>query len=302
MSLPTAQVEQFYKIWHLLLNFANELLQVVPTLSGQGPEGSIDVNLAVKVRDALWQNEAVLDQFIAKNPAHLSTEALNIVQCWKYQCQGTFIVYKAFKKHTIFISQDKEEDVYAVKGLYNSYEEIFGPYLPIMIKAVLLPFQDEIITDGLFQTYSLIFGPGIRRNLKEIYDDAKERDAIITTLLPNQQVPTKESLAAKAGITNKKVLDVFTKRQYNSGRSSKTVERDILTVTSFAHFLLAEQPEPSSLRDFHQEALKDFLISLPEKGRKPASLSIKRFLSFLKDTGRLDWEEAEDMLALVKPQ
>ena len=206
------------------------------------------------------------------------------------------------KKHAIFISQDKRADVFAVKCLYSSFEEMIGPYIPALVETVLLPFGNEIITDGLLQSYNLIFGSGIRSELKEIYDDAKERDAIITTLLPNQQIPARESLAAKVETTNEKVLDAFKKHQYKSGRSSKTIERDVLTVTGFAHSLLSKEPEPSSLRDFQKEALKNYLMSLPEKGRKPVSLSIKRFLSFLQDTGRLDWEEAEDMLALVKQQ
>ena len=303
MTLPTTQVDRFYQIWRPLLHFANEELQVVPNLSGKGPKDNIDANLAMKVRDALWKHETILDTFIEKNPSQLSPDDLMIVQTWKYRRQGQFIIFKVLKKHAIFISQDKRADVFAVKGLYSSFEEMLRPYyIPVLAETVLLPFGDEIITDGLLQSYNIMFGSGIRGELKEIYDDAKERGAIITTLLPNQQIPTRESLAAKAEVTNEKVLDAFTKYQYKSGKSPKTVERDVLNVTSFAYFLLIEQPEPASLRDFQQETLKGFLKSVPEKGRKPVSLSIKRFLSFMQDTGRLNWDEAEDMLDLVKQQ
>jgi hypothetical protein len=302
MCLPTAQVDRFYEIWHPLLNFANEELRVVSDLSGKGPKDNIDVNHALKIRDALWKHEAILDDFIAKNPVPLSPEDLLIVESWKYRRQGKFIIFKVLQKHAIFISQDKHPEVFAVKCLYSSFKEMLGPNIPALVETVLLPFGNEIIVDGLIQFYNLIFGSGIRGELKEIYDDAKECDAIITILLPNQQIPTRESLVAKVETTNGKVLDTFLKHQYKFGRSPKTVERDVFNVTSFAHFLLTGQPEPSSLRDFQQETLKNFLISLPEKGRKPVSLSIKRFLSFLQDTGRLDWEEAEDVLALVKQQ
>lgn len=167
---------------------------------------------------------------------------------------------------------------------------------------MLLPFGNEIVTDGLLQSYNLMVGSGIRGELKEIYGDTKERGAIITTLLPNQQISTRGSLAAKAEITNGKVLDAFTKHQYKSGRSPKTLERDLLALSSFAYFLLSWQPEPVSLRDFQQAALKSFLMSMPEIERQPVSLSTKRFLAFIQQTGRLDWDEAEDMLALVKQQ
>ena len=41
-------------------------------------------------------------------------------------------------------------------------------------------------------------------------------------------------------------------------------------------------------------------MSVPEKERKTVSLGIKRFLSFMQDTNRLNWDKAEDMLELVK--
>ena len=105
MCLPTAQVDQFYQIWRPLLHFANEELQVVPNLSGKGPKDKIDVNLAIKVRNALWKHETVLDKFIAKNPSQLSPEDLAIAESWKYRRQGRFTIFKVLKKHTIFISR-----------------------------------------------------------------------------------------------------------------------------------------------------------------------------------------------------
>jgi hypothetical protein len=300
MCLPTVKVDRFYQIWRPLLHFANEELQVVPNLSGKGPKDSIDVNLAMKVRDAFWKHEAILETFIKKNPAQLSPDDLMIVETWKYHRQGQFIIFKVLKKHAIFISQDKRADVFAVKGLCSPFEEMLGPFIPALVETVLLPFGNEIITDGIFQSYNLMFGSGIRGELKEIYDDAKERDAIISTLLPNQQIQTRESLVEKAETINKKVLDAFSKYQYKSGRSPKTVERDVLTLTNFMNFLLSRQPEPASLREFQTEAIERFLLSAPEKGRKPVSLGIKRFVLFMQDTGRLDWVEAENMLALIK--
>jgi hypothetical protein len=242
---------------------------VVPNLSGKGPKDSIDVNLAMKVCDAPWKHETILDTFIKKNPSQLSPNDLMILETWKYHRQGQFIIFKVLKKHAIFISQDKRADVFAVKGLYSSFEEMLGPYIPALIETVLLPFGNEIITDGIFQSYNLMFGSGIRGKLKEIYDDAKERDSIITTLLPNQEIQTRESLVEKADLINKRVVDAFSKYQYKSGRNPKTVERDMLTVTHFTNFLLSGLSEPASLREFQTEAIERFLLSVPEKDRKP---------------------------------
>jgi hypothetical protein len=296
MTLPTSQVDLFYAIWRSLLGFANERLNVVPSLSGKGPKDKIISELAIKVRNALWQNASLLDEFVSQNPARLSEEALGIVQTWKYRLPGTFIVYKTLKKHVIFLSQDHSGDVYAVKGLYSSFEELFGMYLPIMIKTVLIPFQDEITTDGLFESFSVIFGPGIRSEFKDLYNDARERGDIITTLLRPSGPTSHAAQVAKAEATNLKTLDAFQKHQNKFGLSPKTVERDLVAANHFSQYLLSRQPEATSLRNFQAEMLFSYLTALPAKERKPATLSLRRYLSFLLDTGRLKWEEAQTMI------
>lgn len=299
MVLPTHQVDRFYRIWRPLLTFVNDTLKVVPSLSGAGAKDSIDVVRAVEVRNALWENEAILNRFIEENPAQLPSEDLDILKTWKYHRQGNFIVYKVLKKHAIFINQDKANDIFAVKGLQSSFEDIFGSFLPIMVKTVLLPFNDEIITDGLFQSYNLTFGPGIRNGFKSDYDDAKELDKIITTLLPSRQPLSRESQIMRAEAINLKVMDAFQKHLYKSGITPKTVERETLFVQTYAQNQLS-QSEPASLRELRPKTILNYLSSLPDKERKPASLSLKRLISFLRDTGRIDWDESKNLLEALK--
>jgi hypothetical protein len=299
MCLPTHEVDRFYKMWFSLLRFANEKLKIVPNLSPKGPEDSIASKHAIKVRDALWKNEAILDQFIEENPAWLPPEDLNILKNWKYRRQGNFIVYKVLKKHAIFISQDKHADVFAVKGLYNSFEEMFGTDFPRLVEAVLLPFNNEITTDGLMPSYNLIFGRGILDGLKAVYDDAKERGEIITTLLPTSPAP-RENQVAKVQKTNAKVLADFEKYLFSSRLSPKIVQRDVSVIVDFAQAILIRQPEPTSLRDFGVKDLRDYIQVVPEPVRKQANLSLKRFISFLRESGRLDWTEAEKLLDNLK--
>lgn len=300
MCLPTTQVDQFYKIWIPLLKFANIQLKIVSDISNKGPKDSIDIGEAVKVRDALWKNEAILDQFIDENPAQLSPEDLNILKSWRHRRLGTFVVFKVLKKYAVFIGQDKDAEVFAVKGLYSSYEDMFGPYLPILVETTLLPFNDEIIADGLFRSYNVVIGSGIRRSLKAIYDDVKERGKIITTLVPMQQPSLRENRVARAQTTNTKVLEAFEKYLFSSRLSPKIVQRDASALVDFAQALLILQPEPSSLRDFGEKEMQDYVQYVPEPLKKQVNLSLKRFVSFLRDTGRVDPGEAENLLDILK--
>ena len=299
MCLPTPQVDRFYSIWRHLLLFANEELKLFPVLAVKALQDSIDVSRAVAVRNALWQDEAILNKFIAKNPAGLSPEDLQMAESWKFRRVGNFILFKVLKKHAIFISSDSSESVFAVKGLASPFDEIF-PYIPKWVKTSLLPFGDDIVTDGLYESYELLFGRGITSSLKEAYDDAKERGEIIKALLPSREARTTRSLISKAEATNAKVLAAFSKHQYKAGRSLKIAERDLSLISRFAQSLLTQTPEPHSLRDFGESELKQFFGQLPESERKSARLSLKRFLSFSRDTGRMDWYQAENLLEILK--
>jgi hypothetical protein len=69
--------------------------------------------------------------------------------------------------------------LYGVLGLTDGLDEIIDPdFLPVAVKAVLLPFKGQIIYDGLFNTYSVSFGSGIRGDLNQTYQRVKQTEGI----------------------------------------------------------------------------------------------------------------------------
>jgi hypothetical protein len=294
MTLPLPQAEFFYTIWKPLLFFVNRQRQLVPTLLEADPGTQLSVPEAFEIRQTLWEDETLLDDFITQNPAQFSAENLALVASWKYRRTGKFFIFKHLKKHSIFIDSGGGE-VFAVKGLYTVIEDVVGPYLPVLVDAVLLPFGDEIIYDSLMQPYNISFGSGIRGNLKATYDDAKERGAILTALAVPGKLVSPADQANRAAATNAKVLQAFQKRLYQSGQSAKIVERDLETVAVFAR-----QALPRSLRDVTEDSLSAYLASLPTATRGAAVTGFKRFVKFLRDTGRLDWDDAENLLLCLK--
>jgi hypothetical protein len=87
------------------------------------------------------------------------------------------------KKYAIFLSAtDEPYKAYGVLGLADPMEEVVNRPLPVLCNAVLLPFKGQIIYDGLIAPYSIYFGGGVRRNLNEGYNRAKDEFGIITSL------------------------------------------------------------------------------------------------------------------------
>lgn len=302
MQLSPDQVERFYAIWKPLLLFVNDRRQIESALLGARGEAPWDPQKIYPVRESLWADDSILDTFVAENPAHLSPEDLAIARSWHHRVAGTFCVFRHLKKHSVLI-KDGPREVYAVLGLASTLEEIL-PFTPCYARVVLLPFEGQIVYDSLIAPYNVYLGPGIRRNLAEDYKDARERGAVITSLLPPEEPPGREEEQAEAQEVDARVLQAFRKHLFRTGLSPRVVERDAASVAAFADWL-ATRSEPRSLRDFGTREVGGYLASVRSEGRKEAEhkqgrIGLTRFLRFLRDTGRMDYHAAGDVLELLK--
>jgi hypothetical protein len=134
-----------------------------------------------KVRNALFDNIHLMDKFIDENPQDISLKELAIVASWKRFIVGDFYVERHLRNHTILISDNNK--VYGVLGLTDSLDNIFPDYLiPQIATAILLPFQDKIITDGFFAANQIFIGNNIKQELKAVYNQAKKKKEIIESL------------------------------------------------------------------------------------------------------------------------
>lgn len=201
MQLTSAETEFFYATWTPLLAFVNERKRIVPKLDPvAAPEG------AAQVRDALWEEPSLLDEFVRDNPAKLSAEALALAASWRHRHAGSFVLYRQLQRHMVVIEDGRAATLYGVHALRTPLDRMV-PWLPCMVKGVLLPFGDRIVFDGLLTMYRIHYGPGIRSSLAETYRTAKGQ--IVTRLGPPQALaaalapaaaprPKKAAKAAKA--------------------------------------------------------------------------------------------------------
>jgi hypothetical protein len=179
MRLTDENAARFYQVWRPLLTWVNDERNIVPKLF-RGPEGAIGAEDAAKIRDVLWSDGSLLARFVALNPAALSPDLLAIAAGWRHRRADTFFVWKHYLRHTIFLD---DANAFAVLGLYSTFEEVLPIAPPLMVKAVLLPFEGAIVHDGLISRYNVSLGPGIRRSLLERYRDATVRGAVVKSLV-----------------------------------------------------------------------------------------------------------------------
>lgn len=88
------------------------------------------------------------------------------------------------KDYAIFLDWNEEDPkAYGVLALHTPFEELVSS-LPVMVKAVLFPFNGRIIYDGMLVAATrFFFGSGYKRSMNESLGEAKAQYGIIRDLL-----------------------------------------------------------------------------------------------------------------------
>lgn len=297
MQLPHDQIERFYHIWFPLLHYINEQRHLIAPFPNDPKVTRLDPEDVMKLRDALWEDDTLRKDFIAENPANLALEDLAIVESWQHRVSGNFVVVRYLKKYTVFLSSETPSRAYGVLGLYSPIEEVIGPYLPIYVQAVLLPFEDHIIYDSLLAPFSIHFGPGMRSGFNDSYRDAQEREGIITNLLTANSSASVQETQKEVLARNKHILSALRKDLAQRGLSHPMVEKHVGNIDAFARDYLLSQDPPRGLLTMTASDLETYIQAA---GDKTTLTSFKRFLRFLDDTGRMDYQQIQDLRDLLK--
>jgi hypothetical protein len=177
MLLSPNEAYLFFKLMLPLQFFVNGKLGVLKKIKTFKAYKDVGMQEKFEVRNALFENPHFIDEFIDENPDDIPLKELAHASQWKKFIKGEFYVERYLKSGAIFIGDENE--VYEIIGLTDGIDEIIPSYfLPQLVKTILLPFQGKIVHDGFFQPYQLHFGGNIKRELKDIYLDAKKKKKI----------------------------------------------------------------------------------------------------------------------------
>ena len=182
MLLSPDDAELFFKLHRSLMCFVNERLQIIPDIGSPDEFSALPPEIRLEVRNAFLDETDLIELFVDANPFGLSEGELDVILSWRHQVAGEFYIFRHLKNHTVFLSTDDPAIAYGVVALTEEFEDLVGPYLPVMAETVLLPLGDKIVYDGLLNGYNISFGGGIKRSLNESYKQAKEHLGIVTSL------------------------------------------------------------------------------------------------------------------------
>jgi hypothetical protein len=188
MNLPQKDADLFYKLMWRLQFFVNQQLKIRPEIGSLEDYIALPSQEKIDIRDRLWAEASIIDDYVSKNPDGLTVDDLAVVSKWKGFISGNFHIFRYLKGHTIFIGEGSS--VYAVLSITEPFQDVVhGHPTPINVEAILLPFKGRIVYDGMLKMYSIFFGKNIRAELNDTYMRAKQNGRIIATLEPGQTAP-----------------------------------------------------------------------------------------------------------------
>lgn len=200
------------------------------------------------IRNLLYKNIKVWDDYISENPDKLSKEDKEIIEGFKNYKEGTFYVVRKTKKYTLFMD---DKYVYGVYALGDLFETLLGNNFPIMIDTVLLPYNGKIVYDGMMAGYPIHFGGGIRSSIKGDFELFKGKYGII------EKLPVQINEADLGGV--EKELIIMMKTQTSRDHHWHKIE-----------MLLKENPDlmPVYIREIGRINSRDKRKELRELGLK----------------------------------
>lgn len=179
MQLTETEYNKFVEIHPKLIYYVGIQKKMISKTTSLEQFLDLSVEEKYPIRNAMYENIHLLNDYLTANANQLSEEDKDIIRAFKYFKKGKFYVIKLSKKYAHFLG---DKFVYGVNALSEPFQNLFGNNLPMMVEAVLLPFNGKIIYDGIVSSYSIRFGRGLKNSLKSEHAIAESKYGIITEL------------------------------------------------------------------------------------------------------------------------
>lgn len=156
----------FFALRNLLLDYTNQKYNINKKLRNFDDICDAESEELIDIRDKLWENPNIIKNYLKENPNKLNEELISIIKSWnEKKINKEFVLYKYEGEYALFID---DYNIYYVKGLEERIRDMIPEQkLPIFVKTVLLPLNDNIIYDSYIQQYNVSLG----NNLRKIWHD-----------------------------------------------------------------------------------------------------------------------------------
>jgi hypothetical protein len=180
MILTDEEYKQFLKTNLDLLFYVGHQKNIVPEKISFSKFLNLDFQIKFKCRESLLEDENLIDEYIASNFDHLTSDQIKILTGFKKKISSNFVIFKCLANYAIFIDT-KDNKFYAVKALGDIFDTFFSNF-PVNISTTLIPFKDKIIYAGFIESSGVYYGRNMTETMNEDYKEAKRNKKVLTRL------------------------------------------------------------------------------------------------------------------------
>jgi hypothetical protein len=180
MTLTDKDYKEFLKTHLDLLFFVGHTRNLLPKTLTLKQFIDRDFQIKFKCRESLFEDENLIDEYIASNFDHLTSDQIETLAGFKKKIRSRFVIFRCLTNNAIFIDT-KDNKFYAVKALLDPFDTFFERF-PVLIYTTLIPYKDKIIYDGFIQEEGVYFGRNMTETMNEDYKKAKLKKEIVTSL------------------------------------------------------------------------------------------------------------------------
>ncbi len=180
MTLTNKEYKEFLKTHLDLLFYVGHKKNILPKDINFKKFLDLDSQIKFNCRETLLEDEDIIDEYVASNFDHLTTDQIKILGAFKKKISSSFVIFKCLTNYAIFINT-KDNKFYAVKALGDSFDTFFNNFL-VNIYTTLIPFKDKIIYDGFIQSSGVYYGRNMTEKMNNDYKKAKHNKEILTSL------------------------------------------------------------------------------------------------------------------------
>jgi hypothetical protein len=178
MLLKLEQERRFMRLFAGLLDYTNKKYDIVPGLDFRFrlPE---DMEAVAVVKEHLWENDRIIDDYIKANPQNLTIEECEKILKWKYHNTGMFFYIGEDDGRSVF--SDGHYFYHVLGHLKEIKDMLGGAGEMIPVETTLLPFEDAVVYDATISSFNTYLGPNVAGEMEEGYAMSKEDGRIIKT-------------------------------------------------------------------------------------------------------------------------
>lgn len=156
--LGAKEANRFYKLYMNLLDYVNKKYHIIRE-NNLARAYHVNPTDQAKIREKLFENLSIIDEYVALNPNRLNSTLLKQVKEMKNAIMMNCVIVKYDNNYTLVMGEN--ETLYGVIGDVCNLDEVIPAHsLPYMCKLVLVPYKGKIVYDGVIEGANIHMGDG----------------------------------------------------------------------------------------------------------------------------------------------